>query len=109
MLFGYLAAVVAGFVLTAIPNWTGRLPLSGVPLLVLVGLWLAGRAACLISPDPWLAMAVDLAFPAALGFAIWREVVAGKNWKNVPVAVMITLLGTRQRARSPGQHGVRAA
>lgn len=94
MLFGYLAAVVAGFVLTAIPNWTGRLPLSGVPLLVLVGLWLAGRTACLIARDPWLAMAVDLAFPLALGVAIWREVVAGKNWKNVPVAVMITLLGS---------------
>lgn len=93
MLFGYLSAVIAGFLLTAIPNWTGRLPLSGTPLLVLVGLWLAGRVACLLSPDPWLAMAVDLAFPAALGFAIWREVIAGKNWKNAPVAVMITLLG----------------
>jgi uncharacterized protein involved in response to NO len=92
MLFGYLGAVIAGFILTAIPNWTGRLPLSGTPLLMLVGLWLAGRIACLISPDPWLAMAVDLAFPAVLGFAIWREVVAGKNWKNAPVAVMITLL-----------------
>lgn len=93
MLFGYLAAVVAGFVLTAIPNWTGRLPLSGMPLLALVGLWLAGRLACLLSPFAWLAMGVDLAFPAALGFSIWREVVAGRNWKNAPVAVMITLLG----------------
>jgi uncharacterized protein involved in response to NO len=93
MLFGYLSAVIAGFVLTAIPNWTGRLPLSGMPLAVLVGLWLAGRAACLASPDPWLAMAVDLAFPATLAFAIWREVLAGRNWKNAPVAVMITMFG----------------
>jgi uncharacterized protein involved in response to NO len=93
MLFGYLAAVIAGFVLTAIPNWTGRLPLSGMPLLLLVGLWLAGRVACLLSPDPWLAMAVDLSFPVVLGLAIWREVVAGKNWKNAPVAVMVTLFG----------------
>ena len=93
MLFGYLFAVIAGFILTAIPNWTGRLPLSGMPLAALVGFWLAGRVACIASPDPWLAMAVDLAFPATLGFAIWREVVAGKNWKNVPVAVMITLFG----------------
>lgn len=98
MLFGYLSAVIAGFVLTAIPNWTGRLPLSGMPLAVLVGLWLAGRAACLASPDPWLAMAVDLAFPAALAFAIWREVTAGKNWKNAPVAVMITLFGVANAA-----------
>jgi uncharacterized protein involved in response to NO len=93
MLFGYLSAVMAGFILTAIPNWTGRLPLSGLPLAVLVGLWLAGRAACLVSPDPWLAMAVDLAFPVVLSFAIWREVFAGRNWKNAPVAVIITLFG----------------
>jgi uncharacterized protein involved in response to NO len=93
MLFGFLAAVIAGFVLTAIPNWTGRLPLSGLPLLLLVALWLSGRAACLLAADPWLAMIIDLAFPAVLAAAIWREVVAGRNWKNAPVAAMITLFG----------------
>jgi uncharacterized protein involved in response to NO len=93
MLFGYLAAVIAGFVLTAIPNWTGRLPLSGLPLAALVALWLAGRAACLLAPDPWLALTMDLAFPAVLASAIWREVIAGRNWKNAPVAVMITIFG----------------
>ncbi len=93
MLFGYLAGVVAGFILTAIPNWTGRLPLSGAPLGVLVLLWLAGRIACLVVPVPAAAMAVDLAFPAFLAFAVWREVVAGRNWRNAPVAGMITLLG----------------
>ena len=81
MLFGYLGAVIAGFVLTAIPNWTGRLPLSGRPL------------ANLLLPDPYLALAVDLAFPALLALAVWREVVAGRNWKNAPVAVMISLFG----------------
>ena len=93
MLFGYLQAVVAGFVLTAIPNWTGRLPLSGWPLAGLVLLWSAGRAACAGLPDPFAAMAVDAAFPAVLAFAVWREVVAGRNWKNAPVAVMISLFG----------------
>lgn len=93
MLFGYVGAVIAGFILTAIPNWTGRLPLSGLPLLVLVGLWMAGRAACLAASGPWSAMAIDLVFPAFLSFAIGREVVAGRNWKNAPVAAMITLFG----------------
>ena len=93
MLFGYLGAVIAGFILTAVPNWTGRLPLSGMPLLVLVMLWLAGRAAGLLAADPWVAMAADLAFPLVLGFAIWREVIAGRNWKNAPVALMISLFG----------------
>ena len=45
MLFGYGAGVIAGFLLTAVPNSTGRLPVSGWPLAGLVGLWLAGRAA----------------------------------------------------------------
>src|SRR4029077_5165902 len=45
MLFGYLAAVLTGFLLTAIPNWTGRLPLQGRQLLGLVMVWLAGRVA----------------------------------------------------------------
>ena len=45
MLFGFVPAVVTGFLLTAIPNWTGRLPLQGNPLLALLLAWLAGRIA----------------------------------------------------------------
>lgn len=93
MLFGYLAAVLAGFMLTAIPNWTGRLPLSGLPLAGLAALWLAGRIACAAVSNPVAALAIDISFPAVLGFAVWREVVAGRNWKNAPVALMITLFG----------------
>jgi uncharacterized protein involved in response to NO len=43
MLFGYVPAIVTGFLLTAIPNWTGRLPLQGIPLLILVVAWGAKR------------------------------------------------------------------
>src|SRR5258708_24747614 len=49
MLFGYVAAVVTGFLLTAVPNWTGRLPLQGTPLLVLASAWLVGRIAVTLS------------------------------------------------------------
>src|SRR5690348_12594807 len=49
MVFGYAAATVTGFLLTAIPNWTGRLPLQGGPLIGLVLLWLIGRVAVLVS------------------------------------------------------------
>ncbi|HZN29817.1 MAG TPA: NnrS family protein, partial [Xanthobacteraceae bacterium] len=45
MLFGYAAAVMTGFLLTAVPNWTGRLPLQGRPLIALVLIWIAGRLA----------------------------------------------------------------
>jgi uncharacterized protein involved in response to NO len=51
MLFGFVMAAVAGFLLTAIPNWTNRLPVSGNPLALLATLWLLGRVACLISAD----------------------------------------------------------
>ena len=47
MIFGYLAAVIAGFLTTAVPNWTGRPPVIGVPLAGLVALWILGRAAML--------------------------------------------------------------
>ncbi len=49
MLFGFVGAAVAGFLLTAIPNWTGRLPIAGKPLLALFGLWAAARLAVLFS------------------------------------------------------------
>jgi uncharacterized protein involved in response to NO len=45
LLFGYLGAVIAGLLLTAVPNWTGSLPLVGRPLGVLAGLWGLGRVA----------------------------------------------------------------
>jgi uncharacterized protein involved in response to NO len=41
MTFGFAAATVAGFMLTAIPNWTGRMPLQGVWLGLLVLAWFA--------------------------------------------------------------------
>ena len=53
MLFGFLPAVMTGFLLTAIPNWTGRMPLRGMPLVSLWVLWLAGRLAVAASvPAP---------------------------------------------------------
>ena len=94
LLFGYVAAVIAGFALTAIPNWTGRLPLQGTPLLILVLLWLAGRVAVAFSGliGVWAAAAVDLLFLAALAAVIMREIVAGRNWRNLPLVAAVILL-----------------
>jgi uncharacterized protein involved in response to NO len=91
MIFGFVAAAVAGFLLTAIPNWTGRLPLRGPPLLGLFCVWLAGRVAVAVSAEIGAvpAAAIDLAFLLLLlGFAL-REIIAGRNWRNLPVAAAV--------------------
>lgn len=97
MLFGYTGGVVVGFLLTAVPNWTGRLPVVGTPLALLFGLWLAGRAAMLamalnadLASEVW-PLIIDGLFLFAMAGVVWREVLAGQNWRNVPVAVMVTL------------------
>ena len=93
MLFGFVMAAVAGFLLTAIPNWTGRLPVRGLRLAALTGLWLLGRLACLISADlpAWLAVLADLAFPTALLAVAAREIITGRNWRNLPMTAPLML------------------
>jgi uncharacterized protein involved in response to NO len=94
MLFGWLGAVVTGFLLTAIPNWTGRLPIQGAPLLALFAVWLAGRIAIMTSGlIGWFpAAVVDAAFLILVAGAAAREVVAGKNWRNLVVVAIVTVL-----------------
>lgn len=94
MLYGYVAATIAGFLLTAIPNWTGRLPVSGWPLGALALLWLAGRAAILCSGliGGVAAAVVDASFLIALATVAAREIIAGKNWRNLRVLVILAVL-----------------
>jgi uncharacterized protein involved in response to NO len=96
MVFGYAAATVAGFLLTAIPNWTGRMPLQGAPLAALVLLWIGGRVAVMFSASMGAAGAavLDLAFPTAFLVVIAREIVAGANWRNLPIVAALALLLT---------------
>lgn len=94
MVFGYTTAVIAGFLMTAVPNWTGRMPVIGWPVAGLSGLWLAGRVALLVSAylPIYLAPVIDVSFMIVLGAVILREIIAGKNWKNLVVLGMISLL-----------------
>jgi uncharacterized protein involved in response to NO len=93
LLYGYVAAVVAGFLLTAIPNWTGRLPVTGAPLAALALLWLSGRVAVLVSAGigPVAAATIDVAFLVLLAAVACREIVAGSNWRNLRVLGVIVL------------------
>jgi uncharacterized protein involved in response to NO len=90
----YAAATVAGLLLTAIPNWTGRLPLQGEPLAILVVLWLVGRAAMLLSPriGADVAATLDLSFPLTFLTVVTREIIAGRNWRNLPMLVALAFL-----------------
>lgn len=91
MLFGYLGAVIAGFLLTAVPNWTGRLPIVGWPLAGLAALWLIGRIAVAVSATlpPLVVGLADLLFSLALLAFLGREIYAGRNWKNLPVLALL--------------------
>lgn len=93
MLYGYLPAVITGFLLTAIPNWTGRLPLQGGPLAVLVLAWIAGRVAVGISAmiGAVAAGAIDVLFLFLVVAATAREVVVGRNWRNLPPIFIILI------------------
>jgi len=94
MLYGYLPAVITGFLLTAVPNWTGRMPLQGRPPLVLVLLWLAGRVA--VTTSAWIgweaAFLIDNAFLLLVAAAMAREIIKGRNWRNIKVLIALGVL-----------------
>ncbi len=93
MLFGFVMASVAGFLLTAIPSWTGRPPVNGGRLALLAALWLLGRIACLGSlvAPAWVAIAADLSFPTVLFIVVAHEIVAARNWRNLAILVPVGL------------------
>lgn len=94
MIFGFAGAVIAGFLLTAIPNWTGRMPLQGMPLIVLFGTWLIGRLAVATSAvvGAGLAAMLDLSFLAVLFAVVLREILSGRNWRNLPMPLALVVL-----------------
>lgn len=94
MLFGFAMAAIAGFLLTAVPNWTKRLPVSGWPLALLAGLWLLGRITCLVSAlmPAWFSIAADMAFSVMLVGVVAREIIAGRNWHNLPMVAPVAVL-----------------
>ncbi len=92
MLFGYLAAVIAGFLSAAIPNWTGRPLVTGAPVAAFVGLWASARLAVLFSAyvPPLVGAVLDVGFLLVLfGYAA-REIFITRN-RNKPILIVLLL------------------
>jgi uncharacterized protein involved in response to NO len=98
MVFGFATAVVAGFLLTAAGNWTHRETATGLPLLGLALLWVAGRVALLVSSSlpPVLVAAINLAFIPALALAVGRVVFAAKSRRNYAFVLVLAALWAAQ-------------
>jgi uncharacterized protein involved in response to NO len=93
MLFGFVMAAVAGFLLTAVPSWTGANGFAGRPLILTVTLWLAGRLAmATVGAVPfWVTAAVELALLPTLLLLLAPPVLRGRN-RNLPILGVVTLL-----------------
>jgi uncharacterized protein involved in response to NO len=106
MLFGYAAAVIAGFLLTAVRNWTGVDTATGGPLAALAGLWLAARLLPWLPGTPGLVIAaVDLAFLPALAVALLGALRGGNNRMNLvlpPLLLCMTVANALVHARALG-------
>lgn len=94
MLFGFVGAIIGGFLLTAVPNWTGRLPIAGWPLGGLFALWGTARIAVLFSGIVTVPVAAifDVGFFVVLALLAAREVLEANN-RNIPVVGMILFFG----------------
>lgn len=92
MLFGYLGAVIAGFLSAAIPNWTGRPTVTGWRVGVAVGLWVAARLAILFSATvpPLVGVVLDVGFLLLLLAYAAREIFVSGN-RNIPILIVLLL------------------
>jgi len=107
MLFGFVGAVICGFLLTAIPNWTGRLPIAGMPLAALFTLWLVARLALLFSGVSGIAIAIvlDVGFYLLLAGLFAREVASAGN-RNLPIVGLVLLFGVANALDYAGSAGI---
>lgn len=94
MPFGFGVAIIAGFLLTAVQNWTGRAGLSGRPLMVLAALWLAARLAWLLGAPLVMLVPLQAAFLPLLAFVIGRSLWQARQRNNYPVVAVLLLLGS---------------
>lgn len=108
MLFGFVAAVVAGFLLTAVPNWTKARPIRAWPLAVMVGVWFAGRLAMhgYFPGSATVAAAIDVLFLPMLGLSLLPAIIRGHSTRNVVFFILIALLTAMNTIIHAGMAGI---
>ena len=92
MVFGFVVAIIAGFLLTAVQTWTGRVGLSGKPLMALTAVWLAARFGWLLGLPPLWLLPLELAFLPAVAVLMAQSLWAVKQSRNYPVVLVLSLL-----------------
>jgi len=93
MLFGFTIAVIAGFLLTAVRNWTGLATPAGPPLAALFAVWLAGRLAWMLPDLPPLGVALaDLAFLPVLAIVLARPILRARQFVNLAFPILLLAL-----------------
>ena len=96
MLYGFGLGIIAGFLLTAVQTWTGQPSLSGRPLMMLFGLWLAGRLIWFLPLPVMTLVVLELAFVVALVLAFGRMIWRARQKHNAPIVLVLALLGICQ-------------
>jgi uncharacterized protein involved in response to NO len=118
MPFGFATAIIAGFLLTAVPNWTGRPGLSGWPLIGLLLVWLLARLAWLLPIPAPILIAVQTPFLPLLAWMLGRDLIAAGKRENYPILLVVafmagcqalTLWGIATDDAGLQRHGVLAA
>lgn len=92
MLFGYIGALLAGFLLTATVHWTGHKTVGPIGLAVLLALWFASRVLSMAEASFPGSVFVEPLFLAGVGFAIGRSIIAGKRWRNIAFPILMLVL-----------------
>jgi uncharacterized protein involved in response to NO len=92
MPFGFASAIIAGFLLTAVPNWTGRPALKGWPLIGLMLVWLLARLAWCLPLPALLLLALQAPFLPLLAWVLGRDLLAAGKRENYPILLMVALL-----------------
>ena len=95
MLFGYGMAVIAGFLLTAVGNWTGQPALKGTGLMLPFSLWVAARMASILDLPftPWVMLICDMGFWFLVSLAVMKPILRVKQWRQTGIMAKLILLG----------------